>query len=223
MLDSCYWARLKGVSGSFDEIIANDNAVGQFYIEVLDSDGYLEIDCEITSITEWPVPSNPLVSLGPGTYAVGREIAPGIYAGMAGQGVLDSCYWARLKGVSGSFDEINANDNAVGQFYIEVRDSDGYLEIDCEIISIAEWPTPSVLLSSLDPGTYLVGRDIASGTYRGETGEGILDSCYWERLSGLTGEFGHIIANDNANGQFYVKVLPSDRALNTSCYLERVE
>ena len=137
--------------------------------------------------------------------------------------MLDSCYWARLKGVSGSFDEIIANDNAVGQFYIEVRDSDGYLEIDCEIISIAEWPTPSVLLSSLDPGTYLVGRDIAFGTYRGETGEEILNSCYWERLSGLTGEFEHIIANDNANGQFYVEVLPSDRALNTSCPLEWVE
>ena len=152
VLDSCYWARLKGVSGSFDEIIANDNAVGQFYIEVLDSDGYLETGCEIIPIAEWPAPSNPLVSLDPGTYTVGQEIAPGIYAGMAGQSVLDSCYWARLKGVSGSFDEIIANDNAVGQFYIEVLDSDGYLETGCEIISITEWPTPSVLLSSLDPG-----------------------------------------------------------------------
>ena len=137
--------------------------------------------------------------------------------------MLDSCYWARLKGVSGSFDEIIANDNAVGQFYIEVLDSDGYLEIRCEITSITEWPAPSVLLSSLDPGTYLVGRDIASGTYLGEAGAGVLDSCYWERLSGLTGEFEHLIANDNANGQFYVEVLQSDRALNTKCPLMKME
>ena len=51
----------------------------------------------------------------------------------------------------------------------------------------------------------------------------MLDSCYWERLSGLTGEFRHIIANDNAKGSFYVKVLPSGHALTTSCALVRVE
>ena len=174
--------------------------------------------------TPTPTPTaTPKASYSTGTYAVGLEIAAGIYAGMAGQSVLDSCYWARLKGVSGSFDEIIANDNAVGQFYIEVLGSDGYLEIDCEITSIAEWPVPSNPLVSLDPGTYAVGREIASGVYAGMAGQDVLDSCYWARLKGVSGEFDEIIANDNAVGQFYVKVLPSDLALNTSCSLVQVE
>ena len=81
-------------------------------------------------------------------------------------------------------------------------------------------PTPKVGFS---PGTYAVGREIKPGLYVGIAGEGVLDSCYWERLSGLTGEFRHIIANGNAKGSFYVKVLPSDHALTTRCALVRVE
>ena len=165
----------------------------------------------------------PKVGFSTGTYAVGREIKPGLYVGIAGEGVLDSCYWGRLKDVSGSSDEIIANANAVGQFYIEVLGSDRYLETSCEIIPITAWSAPSELIANLEPGTYLVGQDISAGTYQGQAGEGVLDSCYRERLSGLTGEFRHIIANDNAKGSFYVKVLPSGHALTTSCALVRVE
>ncbi len=174
--------------------------------------------------TPTPAPTpKPKVELSAGTYAVGRELAPGLYAGMAGGDILNSCYWARLKDVSGSLDDIIANDNATGQFYIEVLDSDGYLDVGCEITPIAAWPAPSAPLDSMEPGTYLVGRDISVGTYQGQAGEGVLDSCYWERLSGLTGEFQDIIANDNATGQFYVKVLSTDQALTTSCALITAE
>ena len=168
-------------------------------------------------------PTTPKLGLGPGTFAVGQEIEPGLYAGMAGEGLFDSCYWARLKDVSGAFDEIIANDNAIGQFYIEVLEGDGYLETSCEIIPIAEWPGPPTHIANPMPGTYIVGRDIAAGTYQGKAGEGVLDSCYWARLSRLTGDFESLIANDNAQGQFYVKVLQSDYALTTSCTLERVD
>ena len=40
------------------------------------------------------------------------------------------------------------------------------------------------------PGTYLVGTDIEPGIYRTEG-----EVTYFERLSGLSGEFGDIIAN----------------------------
>ena len=158
-------------------------------------------------------------SFGPGTLRVGEDIAPGVYAGRAGTGILDSCYWARLKGASGELDDIIANDNARGQFYVEVLETDAYFKVNCEVTSLADWPVPSPRLTSLDPGMYIVGRDIDAGTYRGEAGEGILESCYWARLSGVTGTLDDILANDNANGQFFVEVDTTDYALNTRCGL----
>ena len=219
MLDTCYWARLQGVSGALDDILANDNAMGQFYIEVLEGDGYLETRCQITSLAAWPEPSELPESLQPGTYMVGRDIAAGTYRGEAGEEVLDTCYWARLQGVSGALDDILANDNAMGQFYIEVLEGDGYLETRCQITSLAAWPEPSELPESLQPGTYMVGRDIAAGTYRGEAGEEVLDTCYWARLQGVSGALDDILANDNAMGQFYIEVLEGDGYLETRCQI----
>ena len=79
---------------------------------------------------------SPEAGFGPGTYQVSRDIQPGIYAGKAGTGVLDSCYWERLSGVSGEFSDIIANGIAVGQFYIEVLSTDEYFKIGCDITSL---------------------------------------------------------------------------------------
>ena len=46
------------------------------------------------------------------------------------------------------------------------------------------------------PATYRVGVDIPAGTYRTRDNR---DSCYWERLSGFSGDFADIIANDFTN------------------------
>ena len=67
-------------------------------------------------------------------------------------------------------------------------------------------------------GTWRVGSDIEPGLYRTLVeGEGFLDSCYWARLSGLTGDFDDIIANDNATGAVYVEILPTDLAFESGC------
>ncbi len=60
-------------------------------------------------------------------------------------------------------------------------------------------------------GVYLVGEDIKPGTYRSEGGR-----CYWARLSGTTGQFEDIIANDNVEGTAYVTITASDVAFETS-------
>lgn len=69
------------------------------------------------------------------------------------------------------------------------------------------------------PGTYIVGRDLQPGTYRGQAGSGY---CYWARLSNLKGELSSIIANGNATGQFYVQVMEADFAIETDCTLKRM-
>ena len=162
-------------------------------------------------------------TIGPGTYRVGQDIQPGTYAGRAGTGPLESCYWARLMAASGELSDIIANDNARGQFYVEIAETDGYFEVACAVTSLEDWPGPEQPLSKIGPGTYLVGRDLSPGTFRGTAGDDILDSCYWARLRGVSGTLADIIANDNAIGRFFVEVAQTDYALKSGCALERVE
>ena len=50
-----------------------------------------------------------------------------------------------------------------------------------------------------------------------------MDSCYWGRLSGLSGDLDHVIANENAAGSYYVTFDASDFALETDYKLELAE
>ena len=176
-----------------------------------------------TAIPIPPTATTDLNIINTGTYIVGTDIDPGIYRGEAGYDLFDSCYWARLEDVSGELDAIIANDNAKGQFYVELLDTDYALETGCELVPLDSLPIPvGDLPITIQPGTYIVGRDILTGTYKGQAGEDILDSCYWSRLSDLTGSLNSIISNDNATGQYYIQIQDSDFALSTGCELTRV-
>lgn len=61
-------------------------------------------------------------------------------------------------------------------------------------------------------GTWVVGEDIEPGVYRNS---GDWSSCYWERLSGLSGEFGDIIANGIPDGPVVVEIAGSDAAFSS--------
>ena len=161
----------------------------------------------------------PKKSLDPGMYQVGTDIQPGIYAGLAGTDVFDSCYWARLSGASGDFSELITNENAIGQFYVEIQSSDKYFKVDCEVTPLMDWPEPDEPSPEIEPGMYLIGRGISPGTYRGKAGTDVMSSCYWARLSGLSGNMDHLITNENATGSYFVTVQPSDIALKTGCQL----
>jgi len=130
----CYWARLSGLGGGLDEILANDNSIGRFYVEVLNTDAALETACALTRLPLLPAPPETFPDvLRPGMYLVGIDIAPGRYRGVAGEGFLESCYWARLGDARGELESILANDNASGQFYIEVAATDFALRTACNL------------------------------------------------------------------------------------------
>ncbi|WP_285745062.1 hypothetical protein [Lentzea sp. NBRC 105346] len=65
---------------------------------------------------EAPVVAGTRTEFGAGTYEVGTDIKAGKYktSGPDGSGWVRSCYWARNKDSSGSFDAIIANDNIEG-------------------------------------------------------------------------------------------------------------
>jgi hypothetical protein len=68
-------------------------------------------------------------------------------------------------------------------------------------------PGPKTTIST--NGTYVVGTDIAPGTYRTSGGTG----CYWARLRSL--DTGDIIDNNVSDGPQVVQILPSDAAFLT--------
>ena len=57
----------------------------------------------------------------------------------------------------------------------------------------------------------LVGRDIEPGRYVA-TG---FEFCYWERLSGLSGELDDVITNDIPNFRSIVEIVPTDVAFDS--------
>jgi hypothetical protein len=172
--------------------------------------------------TPVPTPTQEIAGLvKEGVYLVGTDIKPGIYAGLAGEGVSNSCYWARLSNLSGS-DDILANDNAEGLYYVEILPEDKAFTTACEMLPIEQVPARDKLLTVLSPGAYLVGRDIEAGTYRGKAGSDILESCYWARLRNVSGD-NDILANDNATGQYFIEVRPTDFALKVSCEVEKTK
>ena len=144
----------------------------------------------------------------PGMYLVGTDagqIAPGIYEGMG-----ENCYWERLSGLGGTFDDIIANDGPDGQFYVEVKDTDMAFSINrCSILPLDNVPAPTEFLTHVEPGMYLIGRDIEAGLYQGNG-----ESCYWERLKNVAGGFDGIIANDGPDGNFFVQIAPTDFAFS---------
>ena len=170
--------------------------------------------------TPAPTPTQEIEGLvKEGTHLIGTDIEPGIYVGLAGEGLMDSCYWARLSNLTGS-DDVLANDNAEGLYYVEVLPDDKALKTGCELLPIEQVPARDEFLTVLSPGTYLVGRDIEAGVYRGKAGDDILESCYWARLSNVSGN-DDVLANDNATGQYFVEVLPTDFALKVGCEVEK--
>ena len=116
--DSCYWERLSGFSGEFDEILANSNPTVHAMVEIENSDVGFDSDCGDWYNVE---PIDPLLTAIPaGKWAVGVHFEAGRYEAPGG----DSCYWERLSGFNGGFDNIIANDLPTGSAIVEISGSD---------------------------------------------------------------------------------------------------
>jgi len=117
-LFGCYWERLAGLSGEFDDIIANGNVSNHDVVEIMGDDAAFGTDCDAW----YPLtPVDPLLTTIPeGKWVLGTHITPGTYQTPGG----DGCYWERLSGVSGTFDDIISNGNPAGQAVVEIDPSD---------------------------------------------------------------------------------------------------
>jgi hypothetical protein len=103
-------------------------------------------------------------------------------------------------------------DEAVGEPLVLtfLLDAEGSLDENPTITAAG----PAEPATTFGPGLQLVGENVQAGTYVAQA----LDGCYWERLSGFSGESEDIIANDfiAEPGQVVVEIAPTDAGFSSS-------
>lgn len=155
-------------------------------------------------LTPKPTPAGPATTFGSGTHIVGIDIAAGTYRNSDSSG---GCYWERLSGFGGTFEEVISNNFTEYLQIVTIKPSDaGFTSQDCGTWSPLGGPITSSPVAPFGGGIYLVGTDIAPGTWRNQASEG----CYWERLSGFSGDFDDIISNEFSDAQQVVTISASD-------------
>jgi Carboxypeptidase regulatory-like domain len=164
--------------------------------------GFVSVGQGVTltaGVTTFPLnftlaPAGPSTSFGNGQYTVGSSVAAGRYFTDPPNG----CYWERESGFGGTLSEIIAND-FVGfdarQWIVDILGSDkGFKSDGCGTWTMTPRIGPAA--GSIQPGMWLVGSQIAPGTYHINAGPG----CYWERLRDFRGELSSINANNFSSG-----------------------
>jgi hypothetical protein len=118
-----YWARLSGLGGTVDQIIANDNFDGFAVVTIAPTDvAFTSQRCGIWS-PDLSAVTSMQTAFDDGTFVVGVDMRPGRYRSRAAAG--DMGYWARLSGFGGTLDQIIANDNFEGTAIVDIMPGDG--------------------------------------------------------------------------------------------------
>ena len=108
---SCYWERLRGFSGTIGDVIANDITNAPSVVTIAPSDaGFSSSRCATWTADLSPITAAPTAPFGDGTYIVNSDVAAGTWAPSEGA----TCYWERLRGFSGQFNDLIANDFGSG-------------------------------------------------------------------------------------------------------------
>jgi hypothetical protein len=117
----CYWERLSGLGGTFGEILANGNPPGPEIITILPTDkAFNSTRCAAWSADLSTITTSPTAPFGDGTWQVGVDIAPGTWRSAGGT----TCYWQRMSGFGGGFDNIIANENTGPSAIVTIAGSD---------------------------------------------------------------------------------------------------
>lgn len=144
-----------------------------------------------------------------GTYKVGSDIQPGLYKVIVKDSFTDMGYIDRSKDARMELDSIIANGIIFNSGYVRIKEGDAYVKIQGATL----YPEDTIEINIRDmfeDGIYLVGVDIAPGTYKVEVTDTTMDMGYVERQSDVSMELDDIIANEIFQGQGYVEIMSSD-------------
>ena len=183
-----------------------------------------EID-STTSPAETAVSASHTYSLRMLSYVGGAALLAGVVvaslitAGLMGanaateiQSLKDSntSYSTALAGARTSADALQAQINASQAKALDVTAREAAVKKREDAVTALETGINASTIHG--DGTFLVNKDIQSGTYK-SSGSG---SCYWARLRGTGGQLDDIIANNDGDGQAVVTIEPSDVAFKSS-------
>jgi hypothetical protein len=157
-----------------------------------------------------PPPAHHGVSFGDGTYRIGVDLGASTYRTRANS---SGCYWEREKGFSGSVDDIISNDFTNVTAVVTISGTDkGFKTSGCGTWTNNLAPITSSRTAAFGGGTYIVGTDIAAGTWKSSGGTG----CYWEREKGFSGSINDVITNDFLDTSAVVTIKSSDRGFKAT-------
>ena len=95
--------------------------------------------------TPTATPQLPLSAIPDGTWLVGQEVTPGIYAAPGGE----QCSWQRLSGFGGTADEVVASASGAVRPIVEIAATDrGFSTSNC-----GDWTTVSIQVQPTPPAT----------------------------------------------------------------------
>jgi hypothetical protein len=142
---------------------------------------------------------------GDGTFRVGADIPPGTYRAI---NTSAGCYWERLSGFSGTFEDVIANNFTTSPDVVTISPTDtGFSSERCGIWTADLSPITGNPTAPFGAGKVIIGTDVAPGTWRNSDSSA---GCYWERLSGFSGTFGDVIANGFSSSPQIVTIAPGD-------------
>ena len=120
---------------------------------------------------------------------VGVDLFPGTYRTRT---PAEFCYWARLSGFGSTDDEIISDSlDENGYSVVTILPSDaGFKSEGCGSWSADLSAVTSSPQAAFSDGTYIVGTDIAPGTW---TTPDASDTCYWERTSGFGASLEEVV------------------------------
>ena len=135
-------------------------------------------------------------TFGPGMHRIGIDIPAGTFRNSDD---LYGCYWERLSGFGGTFDELIANNYADVRQIVEVKPTDVAFSTDEDCGTWSSDLSPSKApTASFASGIWQVPSEIAPGLWQNTPAH---TGCYWERLSGFSGELDDTIDNGYVDGQ----------------------
>jgi|GEM_PF-5946909 len=144
-------------------------------------------------------------AFGPGIWLVGTDIEPGTYRPAAPIAMIDGfsyCYWSVASDASRDFEAVLANGLPSGGLpTVTLVAGNEFESSDCgdwvKVDPIALFANANAA-TTIEPGVWLVGEDIAAGTYRSAADiviEDEFDYCYWEIAAGIEDSFFNIVDN----------------------------
>lgn len=149
-----------------------------------------------------------------GTYLVGSDIEPGLYKATLSSSFMGMAYVERASSVNMDFESIIANILLTGDGYVEILESDVAVKVQsAELTPIDLSALEPNIQTELEDGIYLVGYDVAPGTYKVEVTDTITSMGYVQRSRSVAMGFEDIIANDIIQGPSYVEIMEDDFAV----------